>query len=120
MTNFTAVHITIGRGTYDEDQKPMSDREWGSFINMVMGDLAETMSNLGIPESPIEVHTGEGQYQTIVEESAKVSTYFEGGAPITFDVILTNHLKKTALVYGQDSIALTIGASTLVSPRVIR
>ena len=114
MSTFTAVHITFGRGIYDENERPLPDHRWANFIETVKQDLTITLSVLGVKDFPVEVHTGTGSYGGAPEESAKVSTYFEGEMPQDFRDVLAVSLSGTAILFEQDSIALAIGPSTLV------
>lgn len=114
MSTFTAVHITIGRGTYTEGQRPMAEHLWERFIETVKKDLTLTMTVMGVQDFPIETHVGGGSYGGNPEESAKVSTYFEGEMSAEFAEALAMVLSATAILFDQESIALAIGPSTLV------
>lgn len=114
MSTLTAVHITIGRGTCTEGQRPMPDHKWADFIETVKQDLTLTLTIMGVTDFPIETHIGGGSYGGAPEESAKVSTYFEGEMPADFAEALAVCLSATAILFQQESIALAIGPSTLV------
>lgn len=92
----------------------MSDKEWASFITTVKADLNLVLVILGLLDAPIETHIGQGTYNGNSEDSAKISTYFEGELPEDFQKALKVCLRSTALRFKQDAIALSIGQSELV------
>lgn len=111
MSTFTAVHITFGRNV---GEISLPDHKWADFIETVKQDLTLTMTVMGVKDFPIETHIGGGAYGGNSEESAKVSTYFEGEFPAEFAEALATCLSATAILFEQEAIALTIGPSTLV------
>lgn len=111
MTTHTAVHITAGRNIGTEQ---MHLDRWETFVTRIQRALRLAADLNGLGAIPVEVHYGTGSYEGVKEDSVKVSTYFEGEAPEGFAQMLTVGLAHQARAFEQESIALSIGPSTLV------
>lgn len=108
MTN--ATFVTIGRNV---GSAPLNDLRWSLFQD----DVKECVTVIFGPADIESVHIGTGEWEGVPEESAIVSfIHFE------FDPVdIVNHLQwlkdalsEVALRFGQDTIALSVGASELV------
>lgn len=100
----TTATISIGRNVGD---KPLSADRWLAFryaIRQGLGDDATVY---------VDGATSVGEWQGVSEESA---TWVADITPERASV-LSGHLAKVALDYGQDAIALTLGETRLVTPQ---
>lgn len=106
---------TIGRN-YSTDPsmppsmrgKPMFLTIWEQFIEDVTADMLRA-----VPSDIVEIHRGEGTWDGVEEESAKITLLRHSKATADMLDDLRRYLSELARQYGQDAIALTIGQSEL-------
>jgi hypothetical protein len=98
----TTVTVSIGRNVGDE---PLSPDRWLAFKYAVRSGLGEDATVY------VDGAASIGQWQGVSEESATWVADIEE----TRAALLSRHLAKVALEYGQDAIALTLGETRLVT-----
>lgn len=103
------VTVTIGRNVADGrgGQGPMPLERWAEFRATVRSSLEGSLR----PEFCAEYH-GTGQWQGVAEDSATFT--FSGVTTCVASDAVQTWLSYLARDFGQDAIALTIGATTLV------
>jgi hypothetical protein len=127
MQNIT---ITIGRGVpeklrsnadtagiLDTDGQNLSDEAWGQFTDEVLDELTFLAVDLGATEYWHEEHTGLGDWDGQVEESAKLTLLFEAPALAVLPhhrQVLAQRLADLRSRYRQDAVAVSWGDSDLV------
>ena len=99
--------VTTGRNV---GETPMSDIDWDTFVSDVTEELAYHMIE---GDDILEIHRGQGSWQGVVEDSAKVTLMSEERINVER---LKNRLCRIARANMQDAIALTIGECELVEP----
>lgn len=106
--NFSPTHPLPGL-----QNKPMSLSAWGRFVEDVQADMYRFAVESAIHVEESEVHYGKGVWDGVEEESAKITILTTSRADDGGLNILRNYLSENARGYGQDAIALTVGASEL-------
>lgn len=100
-------------------QVPMSDAHWATFVDEVAEHFADLIADWETDENHpfIEIHRGKGVWDSIEEESAKVSMLSEGIMnKREYDRFIA-FLENLAVKYNQDAIAFTFGTSFLIGQR---
>lgn len=107
------VYITIGRGIGADSALSFDD--WADFKAQATYLIEfEVKEMLRASDVVIEVHEGIGIYDGVREESAIISARWEDtGEPLQINYF-RGHLRRLAEVYGQKSVALSVGTSELV------
>ena len=121
------IQVNAGRNV---GTVPMSDERWGAFYGEITWALAWYAHTVTPSRAwgeylvDTERHTGQGTWDGVAEESMHVSLYWDDDtAPADRDYardleagnLLRATLRDLAREYGQDSIALVISDSELIS-----
>lgn len=115
------IQANIGRNA---SNVPMSETAWATFQQDVKEEIVtaiyQATSAQGLGLMPLfQVHTGEGEWEGVKEESAHVSIYFdhpwEDAEFADIAHALEDRLSNLAHAYGQDAIAFVVANSHLAT-----
>ena len=106
------VQVNVGRNVGNVE---MDEQRWRDFRSAVAMALDVAVDSA----YTIESHQGWGVWDGKVEESAHLSVFTPGSLPDGHTRALRNALADLATIYGQDSVALIVADSQLITPATV-
>jgi len=100
------------------DRTVLTDRAWADFTDRVLDALKNFESQVnGIDDTWTEIHNGVGEWEGVLEESRKVTIFFQNPEQANLDypvAKLKRELLSIRTGYYQDAVAIVIGESNLI------